>query len=122
MAIDEGLVDWVVEAMAPVGAITRRAMMGGATLYCDGVVFAIADHDGVLWFKADSESDSVWDAAGCARFTYEMNGRPGSMNYRRAPDDVYDDPDELRRWGCLGLEAGRRAPPKKRGKATRAKM
>ena len=35
------------------------------------------------------------------------------MNYRRAPDDVYDDPDEFSRWGTLGLEAGRRAPAKK---------
>jgi len=113
MAADQGLIDWVAEAMEPVGAVTQRAMMGGATLYCDGVVFAIVSHDGVLWFKADSESDPVWDAAGCARFTYEMNGKPGTMNYRRAPDDTYDDADELRRWGCLGIEAGRRAPPKK---------
>jgi DNA transformation protein len=34
------------------------------------------------------------------------------MNYRRAPDDVYDDADELRRWAMLALEAGRRAPKK----------
>ena len=113
MAADQGLVDWVAEAMEPVGAVTKRPMMGGATLYCDGTVFAIVDHDGVLWFKADATSDAAWDDAGCPRFTYEMNGKPGSMNYRRAPDDVYDDPDELRRWGCLGLEAGRRAPPRK---------
>ena len=30
-----------------------------------------------------------------------------------AYEHVYDDPDELRRWGLLGLEAGRRAPVKK---------
>ena len=113
MAADQGLIDWVAEAMEPVGTVTKRAMMGGATLYCDGTIFAIVSHDGVLWFKADAESDAVWDEAGCARFTYEMGDRVGSMNYRRAPDNVYDDPDELRRWGLLGLEAGRRAPAKK---------
>ncbi|THD35551.1 MAG: TfoX family protein [Sphingomonas sp.] len=117
MAADQGLIDWVSEAMEPVGRVTKRAMMGGATLYCDGTIFAIVSHDGVLWFKADAESDAVWDAAGCDRFSYEMNGKIGTMNYRRASDDVYDDQEELRRWGLLGLDAGRRAPPKK----TRAK-
>lgn len=113
MAVDPGLIDWVAEAMEPIGTVTKRAMMGGATLYCDGTVFAIISHDDVLWFKADTETDAVWDGAGCGRFTYEMGDKVGSMNYRRAPDDVYDDPDELRRWGLLGLGAGRRAPPKK---------
>jgi len=36
MAADQGLIDWVSEAMEPVGRVTRRAMMGGATLYVDG--------------------------------------------------------------------------------------
>jgi DNA transformation protein len=113
MAADQGLIDWVAEAMAPAGPVTKRAMMGGATLYCGGTIFAIVSHDDVLWFKSDAHSDATWDEAGCERFTYDMNGKVGSMNYRRAPDDVYDDPEELRRWGMLGLEAGRRAPAKK---------
>ena len=112
MAADQGLVDWVTEAMEPVGRVTKRAMMGGATLYCDGIIFAIVASGGGLWLKADAESDAIWDEAGCERFTYDMNGKPGSMNYRRAPDDVYDDADELRRWAALALEAGRRAPKK----------
>jgi DNA transformation protein len=112
MAADEGLVEWVTEAMEPVGRVTRRAMMGGATLYCDGIIFAIVASGGGLWLKADAESDAIWDDAGCERFTYDMGGKQGSMNYRRAPDDVYDDADELRRWAALALEAGRRAPKK----------
>jgi len=112
MAFDPGLVEWVAEAMAPVGEVRARPMMGGATLYCDGFTFAIIAAD-QLWFKADKHSDAIWDAEDCPRFTYEMKGRTGSMNYRRAPDDVYDDADALPRWGILGLEAGHRAPPRK---------
>lgn len=115
MAADEGLIAWVTEAMEPVGTISRRAMMGGATLYCDGTVFAIVGSQGDLWFKADAQSDAEWDAAGCARFTYTFpDGRMGSMNYRRAPDDTYDDADELRRWAGLAIAAGMRAPIKAR--------
>ena len=116
MAVDAGLVAWVAEAMEPVGVVTHRAMMGGATLYCDGTVFAIAGDD-ALWFKADKLSDAEWDAAGAARFTFQMGeGRTGTMNYRRAPDEVYDDAEELRRWAALALEAGARGPrPKRKG-------
>ena len=114
MAVDEGLIAWIEEALAPLGTLTRRAMMGGATLYLDGTIFAIVADD-VLWFKADAESDAMWDAAGCARFTYRMGeGREGSMNYRRAPDDCYDAADALREWGTLGIAAGLRAPVKRK--------
>jgi DNA transformation protein len=114
MAVDEGLVAWVTEALEPVGTVTTRRMMGGATLYLDGAPFAIVTSDGVLRFKADAESDALWDAAGCERFSYEFpNGRIGTMNYRRAPDDVYDDADVMREWAALGIAAGQRAPKKK---------
>lgn len=114
MAVDPGLLAWVEEALAPVGTVTKRAMMGGATLYLDGTIFAIVDDD-LLWFKADATSDAVWDDAGCARFTYEMGkGRTGTMNYRRAPDDVYDDADALREWALLAVAAGARVPVKRK--------
>jgi len=112
--MDAGLVDWVGEAMAPVGTVTHRAMMGGATLYCDGTVFAIVAADG-LWFKLDDQSAAAFDAAGCERFSYtDKNGRVATMRYARVPDDCLDDADALRRWGILALEAGRRAPVRAR--------
>jgi len=106
MAVDTGLIAWVEEALAPLGTVTRRAMMGGATLYLDGTIFAIVASD-ALWFKANAESDAIWDAADCPRFTFTMGaGREGSMNYRRAPDQVYDDTDAMREWAMLGVSAG----------------
>jgi DNA transformation protein and related proteins len=117
MAFDAGLVAWAAEAMAP-GHVTHRAMMGGATLYCDGTVFAIVVAD-ALWFKADAASDAEWDAAGSERFTYPRgDGTLASMNYRRAPDEVMDDADAFRRWAGLALEAGARAPVRKRKRSS----
>ena len=114
MAFDQGLVDWIAEALEPVGTVTLRKMMGGATLYCDGSIFAIVADDAV-WFKSDAVSDAEWDAAGCPRFTYAMSeGRVESMNYRRAPDDVYDDADAMREWASKGIAAGIRNPSKRR--------
>lgn len=119
MAFDQGLVDWVAEALAPVGTMTLRRMMGGATLYCDGTIFAIVDDD-QLWFKADGQSDAIWDEAGCVRFVVDMGEKgPMAMNYRRAPDDVYDDADAMRHWAAIAIAAGQRAPVRKpRGRKT----
>jgi DNA transformation protein and related proteins len=111
MAIDLCLVEWVREGLAPIGEVTLRRMMGGATLYLDGTVFALVAFD-ELWFKADAESDAAWDAAGCDRFSYEAKGKTATMNYRRAPGDVYDDAEALREWAGLAIAAGLRAPKK----------
>ncbi len=114
MSIDEGLLAWVEESLEPLGRVTMRKMMGGATLYLDGTVFAILG-ESEIWFKADVESDPVWDAEGCERFSYAFDdGRTGSMNYRGGPTDVYDDAEAMQRWARLALEAGLRAASKKK--------
>lgn len=116
MSVDEGLVAWVAEALEPLGVVTMRKMMGAATLYCDGVIFGVAD-EGELWFKADAESAAIWDEEGCDRFTFTgSDGKVETMNYRRAPDEVYDDAEAMRRWAALALEAGLRGAAKKRPK------
>ncbi len=119
MSVDASLFAGVQEALAPMGNVTMRRMMGGATLYLDGVTFAILD-EGQLWFKADATSDGEWDAAGCERFTYAFkDGRIGTMNYRRAPDEAQDDVEAMQRWARPALEAGRRAAAAKRPRAPR---
>ena len=115
MSFDEGLYDWVREALEPLGNVSFRRMMGGATLYLDGTIFAILDED-EIWFKADEESNPIWDAEGRERFSVAFkDGTVDTMNYRRGPTDVYDDADAMRRWAGLALEAGARRPVK-RGK------
>jgi DNA transformation protein len=121
MSYDEGLYAWVQEALEPLGAVTMRRMMGGATLYLDGTIFAILD-EGEIWLKADAESDAVWDAEGCEKFSVTFkDGKVDVMNYRRAPQDVYDDPEAMQRWAALAVEAGLRGAAKKRPRKKQAK-
>lgn len=110
----DALRGWIAECLEPMGEVTGRNMMGGVTLYLDGTVFAILAGDD-LWFKADTVSDADWDDVGAERFTYaKADGATGTMNYRRAPGDVHDDPDAMRRWASLALEAGLRGAAKKK--------
>jgi DNA transformation protein len=121
MSFDEGLYAWVAEALEPMGQVSMRRMMGGATLYLDGTIFAILD-EGELWLKSDAEADAIWDAEGCDKFSVTFkDGKVDVMNYRRAPQDVYDDPEAMQRWAALALEAGARAAARRKPRKKRAK-
>lgn len=134
MSVDQGLLAWVEEALEPMGRVSMRSeqvamspghgcavrgtahllTMGGATLYLDGIIFAIMV-EGELWFKADAESEDIWDEAGhTERFSVVFkDGKVDMMNYRRAPADVYDDVETMQRWTRLAVEAGMRRKAKK---------
>lgn len=115
MSYDAGLYDWAKEALAPLGDVTLRKMMGVAVLYLDGTIFAVIEDE--IWFKADAESEAIWDAEGCERYSFtEKDGTVQTMNYRRAPADVYDDPEAMQRWAGLAVAAGLRGAAKKRPK------
>jgi len=110
MAYDIGLVELVREAL---GDITMRPMMGTATLYAEGRIFAVVDESDI-WFKADAVSAPIWEEAGSTRFTFQSkDGKTEIMNYWRAPGDVYDDPDAMREWAGVAIAASQRAPAKK---------
>lgn len=115
MSFDPGLYEWVQEALEPLGTVTMRKMMGGATLYLDGATFAIMV-EGELWFKSDEEANAFWDGEGCTeRFAVTFrDGTVDRMNYRRAATDVYDDAEAMQRYAAVAAEAGRRRPVKKR--------
>lgn len=113
MSFDPGLYEWAKEALEPMGSVSMRRMMGVAVLYLDGAIFAVIEDE--IWFKADADSAAIWDAEGCERYTFtDKEGRVETMNYRRAPADVYDDPEAMQRWAQLAVEAGLRGVAKKR--------
>ena len=103
------------DLFAPFGDISIRKMFGGAGIYCDGMIFAIADDDDV-WLKVDDVSRTEFEDAGLNPFEVEMNGKKGTMSYYKPPDDIYDDEDALRRWTGLALAAAARSkkPVKKK--------
>ena len=109
MAVSASFLDYVKELFAPFGAISVRRMFGGAGGYCDDLFFAIVDDDAV-YLKVDDETREAFEARGLAPFTYETkDGRPLSMSYYSAPEEIFDEEDELRRWTSLALDAAMRA-------------
>ncbi len=104
-------VEFVTEQLSALGSITARPMMGGRTLYCDGVVFALVAA-GELYLKADQANRSVFTDRAWPAFRPNPD-EPGTMSYYLVPASVFEDRAELTRWAGEALAAGRRAQEKK---------
>lgn len=99
--------DEIAELFSSFGAVDVRRMFGGAGIYAEGVMFALA-HDGVLYLKADEQSRQPFQREGQCAFTYARKyGKRAVMSYWGIPARLYDDPDELARWARVALDVAR---------------
>lgn len=99
-----------------VGEVQHRAMFGGYSLFHGGSVFAIVVND-QLYFKVDSLNRDEFEKAGSQAFSYESKaGKPVTMSYWEAPQGSLDNPDTIRPWATLGIEAATRAAAKRKPK------
>jgi len=113
MAKRNEFVDYLCEQLAPMGSLSARAMFGGWSLYCDGLIFAIVV-DEEPYFKADAETIPEFTALGLGPFTYEgKDGVPRSMAYYRLPGEALEDRLELLKWARAALGVALRSQAKK---------
>jgi DNA transformation protein len=101
--------DDIRELFSAFGAVEVRRLFGGAGIFADGTMFALVS-DGVVYLKADAHNAPAFDREQLEPFTYgTKTGRRGVMSYRRMPDRLYDDPDELAIWAREALAAAGRS-------------
>ena len=101
------------ELFAAFGPVTVRRLFGGAGIYSGTTMFALL-HDGVIYLKVDAQTAAAFERENLEPFTYgTKDGRRGVMSYRRMPDRLYDDPDELAQWARAALAAARNVQSKR---------
>ena len=106
----------IVEMFAAFGPVVPRRMFSGFGVFSDGTMFGLVVR-GVLYLKADVQTVAAFEAEGQGPFSYMAKGRKrASMSYWRAPDRLYDDPDELARWARDALAAAHRSGSKRKSK------
>lgn len=70
---------------------------------------------GKLYFKADDQSKRNFEERGLKPFVYDHGGkRPTVMSYWEVPPETLDEPDEIKPWAMLGVDAALRAKKSKR--------
>ncbi len=118
-----GLEDLLEDLMAPLGGVTIRRMFGGRGIFKDGLMFALLSSRDVFYFKADDETTPAFVAEGCEQWTPEMQGRVMPMPYWRAPERLFDEPDEFAEWARAAFAVAvrtKKAPPRKAKAAAKA--
>ena len=113
--------DDIRELFSAFGPVDVRRMFGGAGIYADGTMFALV-HEGVICLKAGESNGAAFERERLEPFTYATkDGKRGVMSYRRMPDRLSDDPDELAEWARGALQAARQGSVKKKPAMARSR-
>ena len=126
MVASDTFADFLREQLAPVGRITMRRMFGKTGVFCDGVMLAMV-RDNTLYFRVDEENRSIFkEAESFPPLNYAKRGATIDLAFWRAPERLFDEPDELLAWARAALGAARRvavrrerAAPKRTSKSKR---
>jgi DNA transformation protein len=112
--------EFLREQLAPLGPITLRRMFGKTGVFCHGVMLAmVADND--LYFRVDEGNKALFaEAAASPPLNYAKGGRDIDLAFWRAPERLFDEPEEFVAWAGAALAAARRvAMTRKRSGAKR---
>ena len=113
MASSAGFLEFLAEQLAGLGPVSIRRMFGGTGVFADGVMFALVSDD-ALYFKADESTCGDFEAEGMGAFNYATKGgRNTIMSYWRAPERLFDEPDEMLAWARKALATAKRAGAEK---------
>ena len=91
---------------APLGEIRQRKMFGGVYIYCDDLFIATV-HDATLYFKANANTAPDFVSRGLPIFSYPRQGSVATLQYYRAPDEVFLDNEAMRFWAQKALLAAK---------------
>lgn len=114
MVASDSFAEFLREQLAPLGRVSLRRMFGKAGVFCDGVMFGIVS-DNMLYLRVDPHNEEAFEEARSSPpLNYEKKGRTIDLAYWRAPERLFDEPDELVAWARLALAAARRVAAKRR--------
>jgi DNA transformation protein and related proteins len=118
MVASDGFAGFLRDQLAPVGRITVRRMFGKTGVFCDGFMLGMV-RDNTLYFRVDDDNRVAFkEAESFPPLNYEKRGGAIDLSFWRAPERLFDEPDELVTWARAALAAARRVAVK-RERATR---
>lgn len=113
MTASDSFAAFLREQLAPLGRLSLRRMFGKTGVFCDGVMFAMVADD-TLFLRVDDGNRAVFhEAAAAPPLNYAKGGVLIDLAFWRAPDRLYDDPEELLAWARAALGAARRVAAKR---------
>jgi DNA transformation protein and related proteins len=121
MVASDSFAGFLREQLAPLGRITMRRMFGKTGVFCDRLMFGMVRDDS-LYFRVDDDNRAAFKEAQCfPPLNYEKKGGTIDLSFWRAPERLFDEPDELVTWARAALAAARRVAAKRERTAPRRK-
>lgn len=105
---EQALLDHVLDLMCGLPGVTPRRMFGGVGLFNEGLMFALIAA-GELYLKVDAQTSPRFVVRSLRPFTIERaDGRQVALSYHQAPQEALDEPEQMRVWARLAMEAAQR--------------
>jgi len=121
MVASSTFAEFLREQLAPLGRITMRRMFGKTGVFCDAVMFGMVT-DNTLYFRVDDQNRVTFkEAESFPPLNYEKRGHTIDLSFWRAPERLFDEPDELVAWARAALEAAHRVAAKRKQTAPNRK-
>ena len=121
MVASDSFAEFLREQLAPLGRVSMRRMFGKTGVFCDGLMLAMV-RDDTLYFRVDDHNRTVFrEAEAFPPLNYEKGGASIDLAFWRAPERLFDEPDELVAWAREALGAARRVAAKREPTARRRK-
>ena len=115
MVASDSFAEFLREQLAPLGRVTMRRMFGKTGVFCDGVMFGMVT-DNMLYLRVDDHNRAAFkEAESFPPLNYEKKGATIDLSFWRAPERLFDEPDELVTWARVALAAARRVAAKEDG-------
>jgi DNA transformation protein len=121
MVASDSFAEFLREQLASLGRITMRRMFGKTGVFCDGLMFGMVT-DNMLYFRVDDGNRAAFnEAESFPQLNYKKQGEIIDLSFWRAPERLFDEPDELVAWARVALAAARRVAAKRERTAPRRK-
>ena len=113
MVASDSFAEFLSEQLAPLGHVTTRRMFGKTGVFCDGLMLGMVRDDS-LYFRVDDHNRAFFkEAHSFPPLNYAKKGSTIDLAFWRAPERLFDEPDELVAWAREALGAARRVAAKR---------
>src|ERR1700758_1502445 len=121
MVASDSFAEFLKEQLAPLGRVTMRRMFGKTGVFCDGLMFGMVT-DNTLYFRVDDHNREAFkEAASFPPLNYSKKGSTIDLSFWRAPERLFDEPEEFIIWAREALEGAHRVATKRMRTAPRRK-
>ena len=120
MVASESFAEFLREQLASLGLAHSRRMFGKTGVFCDGLMFGMVRHD-MLYFRVDDHNKDALKEGRSSATGIREEGQTIVLSFWRAPERLFDEPDELVRWARPALAAARSVAGKRERAAPKRK-